>query len=104
MAIIKKTEFTRMDEKTLQTKLIELKKELIKINIQISTGTLPENPGRIKEIKRTIAHINALIHKIKLEKRKQKIKEKETKKSQTLQELKEYNKKTTKEEKTKKDE
>lgn len=46
-----------MDEKTLNEKLTELKMELIKINAQISMGTLPENPGRIKEIRKTIARI-----------------------------------------------
>jgi|TARA_Y100000034_G_scaffold41016_1_gene50459 large subunit ribosomal protein L29 len=60
MAIIKKNELVQMDEKTLNGKLTELKMELIKINAQISMGTLPENPGRIKEIRKTIARIKTL--------------------------------------------
>jgi large subunit ribosomal protein L29 len=60
MAIIRKNELVQMDEKTLNEKLTELKMELIKINAQISMGTLPENPGRIKEIRKTIARIKTL--------------------------------------------
>ncbi len=60
MAIIKKNEMVQMDEKTLNDKLRELSKELIKINAQIAMGTIPENPGKIKEIKRTIARIKTM--------------------------------------------
>lgn len=58
MAIIKKTELKQMDEKTRNSKLAELRKELIKANAQIAMGTIPENPGKIREIKKTIARIN----------------------------------------------
>ncbi len=57
MAIIKKNEFRAMGKEQLKSKLIELKKELIKINAQISTGTPPQNPGGVKEVKKTIARI-----------------------------------------------
>ena len=60
MAIIRKNELTQMDEKSLDGKIIELKKELIKINAQVAIGTVPENPGKIKDIKRTIARIITL--------------------------------------------
>lgn len=57
MAIIKTKELKGMDEKTRSNKLVELKNELISINAQIAMGTVPESPGRVKEIKRTIAKI-----------------------------------------------
>ena len=57
MAIIKTKELRGMDEKTISTKLAELRNELISINAQIAMGTVPENPGKVKEIKRTIARI-----------------------------------------------
>lgn len=57
MAIIKKNEFAQMNEKTLNDKLLEMKKELMKYNSQRSSGTPPENPGRVSEVKRTIARI-----------------------------------------------
>ena len=63
MAILRKTEIKNMDIKTLNEKLISLKKELVKINAQIAMGTLPENPGRIKEVKRTIARIMTKLNK-----------------------------------------
>ena len=49
-----------MDEKLLENKLIELSKELMKINAQIAMGTIPENPGKIKEMRRTIARIKTI--------------------------------------------
>ncbi|MBI2647676.1 50S ribosomal protein L29 [Candidatus Woesearchaeota archaeon] len=46
-----------MGELDLENKLVELKKELMKINSQVATGTIPKNPGKIRVIKRTIARI-----------------------------------------------
>jgi large subunit ribosomal protein L29 len=57
MAIIKSKDLRKMDEKAKSTKLVELRNELISINAQIAMGTVPENPGRVKEIKKTIAKI-----------------------------------------------
>lgn len=65
MAIIKKSEFKRMEEKQLKNKLGELRKELIRFNAQISTGTPPENPGQVREIKKTIARIFTKLNQIK---------------------------------------
>jgi large subunit ribosomal protein L29 len=60
MAIIRKQELKQMKIAEVKKKLLELKKELVKINIQIALGTLPENPGRVKEIKKTIAKLTAI--------------------------------------------
>lgn len=57
MAIIKKSELKQMKEPQLKEKLIELKKEMMKINSQRAVGTVPENPGRVKEVRKTIARI-----------------------------------------------
>jgi large subunit ribosomal protein L29 len=57
MAILKAKEIREMDEKTISSKLVELKNELISLNAQVAMGTAPENPGKIGEIKRTIARI-----------------------------------------------
>ena len=46
-----------MNEMELDSKSVELKKELMKINSQIAIGTLPKSPGKIREMKRTIAKI-----------------------------------------------
>lgn len=60
MAIIRLKQLREMSKQDLQNKLIDLKKELMKIKSQISKGTLPENPGRTKEVRRTIARINQI--------------------------------------------
>ena len=41
----------------LEEKIIELKKELIKINAQIATGSNPKSPKQARDIKKTIAKI-----------------------------------------------
>lgn len=75
MAIIKKSELKQMGNENLKSRLSELRKELIKVNAQISTGTPPENPGRVREIKKTIARILTILNQPKKE-----VKEKITKK------------------------
>lgn len=45
----------------LNEKLDETRKELIKINGQIATGTSPKNPGQVKNYKKTIARIHTLL-------------------------------------------
>ena len=54
---MKAKELMLMSELELENKIVELRKELMKANSQIATGTIPKNPGRIKEMKRTIAKI-----------------------------------------------
>jgi large subunit ribosomal protein L29 len=56
-----------MSDDELKSKFIELKKELIKSNAQIATGTTPKSPGQVKQTKRLIAKI------LTLQKEKQKI-------------------------------
>ncbi len=58
-----------LNPEDLQIKLEELKKELMKTNAQIATGTTPKSPGKVKEIKKTIAKI-LMIQKQKQEVRK----------------------------------
>lgn len=43
-----------------EKKLIEAKKELLKLNGQVVTGTAPKSPGQIKELKKTIARLKVL--------------------------------------------
>jgi len=54
---IKNNELRKMSVKQLDDKLKELKTDLIKINAQVSTGTVPENPGNVKNVKKTVARI-----------------------------------------------
>lgn len=50
-----KSEPKTKEEMKLQ--LIELEKELIKLNTQVATGTTLKNPGQVRKTKRTIARL-----------------------------------------------
>ncbi len=54
---MKAKELRLMSEMDLENKSIELKKELMKVNSQIAIGTIPKSPGKVKEMRRTIAKI-----------------------------------------------
>ncbi len=54
---MKAKELRIMNELDLESKITELKKELMKANSQIATGTAPKSSGRISQAKRTIAKI-----------------------------------------------
>lgn len=41
----------------LKGKLLELRKELIKLNAQVATGTQLKNPGQLRVVKKGIARI-----------------------------------------------
>ncbi len=45
----------------LKEKLMELKKELMKLNAQVATRTTPKSPGQLKQTKKNIAKINAIL-------------------------------------------
>jgi len=51
-----------MGKEDLRSKLEELRKELIKTNAQISTGTTPKSPGHVKQIKKNIAKILMILN------------------------------------------
>ena len=57
MAIIKKKQLKQMSRPDLINRLNELRLELAKERGQVAIGGTPSNPGRIKEIKKTIARI-----------------------------------------------
>lgn len=58
---MKTKELAKATEKELTSKLGDLKKELVKLNAQRSTGTAMENPKRIRVVRRTIARINTIL-------------------------------------------
>ena len=65
MAIIRKKDLKQMNEAKINEKLVELRRELIRYNAQLSTSTPPENPGRMREIKRTIARLHTSLKLLK---------------------------------------
>ena len=59
---MKAKELKVMNELDLENKVVELKRELMRINSQIAIGTVPKSPGKVKEMKRTIAKILTIKH------------------------------------------
>jgi len=54
---LKIKEIRSLPKDELKNRLEELRKELVKLNAQIATGTTPKSPGQIKQIKKTVARI-----------------------------------------------
>ena len=54
---MKAKEIRGTDKTTINEKLLELKKELVKLNAQIAIGTAIKNPGQVRKIKKTLARI-----------------------------------------------
>lgn len=65
MAILHSKDVLKLTPKEREEKIKELKKELIKLKSQIAMGSLPESPGKVKAIKRTIARILTLSKRAK---------------------------------------
>jgi large subunit ribosomal protein L29 len=53
-------ELRSLSDKDLEDKLLELRKEVMKINGQVATGTTPKSSGHLKQFKKNIARINTL--------------------------------------------
>ena len=54
---MKVKELKAMNDLDLENKAMELRKELMKINSQVAVGTVPKSPGKLRQIKKTIAKI-----------------------------------------------
>lgn len=63
MALIRSKELAAMQPADLQSKMTELQKELMKEQAQIAAGTTPKSPGRVRQVKKTIAKIKQLLGK-----------------------------------------
>ncbi len=57
MAIVRAKEIREMSDDQVEKQLKDLRNELLKERAITSTGGAPENPGRIRELRRTIARI-----------------------------------------------
>lgn len=62
MAILRSDEIRDMSTEDMKEKLNDLQMELAKENGKIEVGGFPDNEGRIKEIKRTIARIKTIMN------------------------------------------
>jgi len=59
-----------MSPKEREKKLQEIKAELSKERAAVASGTQPENPGRIKELRRAIARILTIEKEMEVEVKK----------------------------------
>ena len=46
----------------LHTRLVEFKKELLKLNVQVATGANPASPGKLRQTKKNIARVLTLLN------------------------------------------
>lgn len=54
---MKYSQIKSMSKEQLEKTKKEAEMELIKLNSQVATGTPPQNPGKIRTLRRTIAKI-----------------------------------------------
>ena len=64
MAILRTSEIRAMSLEERADELETLKSELVRERALTSAGGAPENPGRIGEIRRTIARIKTIQHEL----------------------------------------
>lgn len=63
MAILKKKQLKELSKNDLSARLGEVRLELAKERAQIAVGGTSSNPGRVSELRRTIAKILTEINK-----------------------------------------
>ncbi len=68
-------ELKGLTDEELNSRVVELRKEMIKLNAQVATGTPPKNPMEIRNIKKTVAVIFTLLNERKLQSSIKKIEE-----------------------------
>ncbi|HHN81061.1 MAG TPA: 50S ribosomal protein L29 [Methanomicrobia archaeon] len=68
MAILRSDDIRELSEEEMVNKRNELLFELARERALLATGSAPENPGRIRELKRTIARINTILNQVKKDK------------------------------------
>lgn len=57
MSILRASEIREMDEEEIGERLVELQGDLMKIKGVIASGGVPEDIGKTREIRKTIARI-----------------------------------------------
>ncbi|MDY6764183.1 MAG: 50S ribosomal protein L29 [Halobacteria archaeon] len=67
MAILRPVEIREMTDEEIEEELEDLEAELLREKSMQAAGGAPENPGRISEIRRTIARIKTIQRERELE-------------------------------------
>ena len=58
---MKAKELRALNPDDLKKKQSELKRDLMKEYAQVATGTIPKNPGRIRQVRKTVARISMVL-------------------------------------------
>jgi large subunit ribosomal protein L29 len=66
MAILRASEVREKDDAEMESHLDELRKKLMKIRGVLASGGIPEDVGKTREIRKTIARILTIRHERKL--------------------------------------
>lgn len=66
MAIIRLSEMRKMKPEDQESKLIELRMELARLRATQAMGGTPENPSRIKVLRKTVARLITIQHEAAL--------------------------------------
>lgn len=53
-------ELRGLTEEKLASQLQEFEKELMKLRMQVASGTPPESPGKIRALRRSVARVKTL--------------------------------------------
>ena len=55
-------DFRGLAPEELRSRLAELKKELLKLNVEVASGANTSSPGKIKQVKKNIARILTILN------------------------------------------
>ena len=59
---MKKKDLKSKSKEELEKQVEEMKKELIKLNTQVATGTTLKSPGQMRKLKKSIARILTILN------------------------------------------
>jgi len=62
MAILRKKEIWKMSSKERDRKLQDLKSEMLNLRAKVAMGGTIESPGRLRELRKTVAKIHTIGH------------------------------------------
>ncbi|MDR6222727.1 50S ribosomal protein L29 [Methanococcoides alaskense] len=65
MAILRTKEIRDMTPHEREDELVKIRAELIRERALASAGGAPDNPGRVGELRRTVAKIKTIQHELK---------------------------------------
>lgn len=60
MAIIRKKELHEMSESEVKEKISELQREFMSEKAKLASGGMPDNAGKMREIRKTIARLKTV--------------------------------------------